>query len=303
MYLLTKGDIILFKAPQDSWFSRAIALLSKSDVSHAAMVYSEDSIVEVLADGIQVNKVTALKGEEAYVLRLLDAPDSAPLIRSADAYLKAKTKYDFPGLFILAGLLIYRYITPAPNLLRIANHILDAACFELDKMIQRARHYESRAMVCSQLIYQIFYDCGDDYKINIPGTCLWKSQKDNASPCSVRLIEYLPKEPAVFADRSAYVSSPKDFLTKMSEEDLYRELCRALAEADACSSLKEAKDLPASLLSDTLPRTERFLSLLKRFLTLVSCDIPMDAMFVTPGDILNHSTNLKQITLLSLKRI
>lgn len=303
MYSLTQGDIIIFKA-QDSWFSRAIALLSRSDVCHAAMVYSKDSIVEVLANGIQVNKVSLSKGDDIYVLRLSDEPDYAPLIRSADAYLQAGTRYDFPGLLILAGLLIYRYIVPTYEVLKIANHIFDAACLELDKMIQHALHYESRAMVCSQLIYQIFYDCGEPYKIKLPGSCLWSGSTDNSLPGFVRLAEYLSPDNDTLTDCPSPLVTPKSSLMPLPEAFLYKELCTALTNADAFSfcNKKPSKDLLTRQLSDSLPHAERFLSRLKHFLKLIQCDTPMDAMFVTPGDILNHSANLKQIAMITLKR-
>lgn len=297
MYL-TKGDIIIFKA-EDNWFSKAIALLTGSDVCHAAMAYSEDSIVEVGAHGIVISHVDIQSGEEVYVLRLKTEPDSAPLISIADAYLTAETRYDFPGLFLLAGILIYHYIVPSPKLLKTAGHILDAACLMLDKMLQHVMKYKSRAMVCSQLIYQIFYDCGDKYRIQVSNGCLWNSTPNHTSG-SIRLIEHLNMD----SDYTVKATSDPDRKSTLPDsEALARELYTLLAEQNLSAACKEPYQATAADLSPVIKKAEDFLSGLKYFLKQVDCDMPMDALFVTPADILYHSSNLKREGMLTLKRI
>ncbi|MDE6203613.1 MAG: hypothetical protein K2G19_09090, partial [Lachnospiraceae bacterium] len=107
---IKKGDMILFFAG-DTWLSKSISYLTNSEVTHAAMVYSDDAIIEILADGVQVNKIADWnnvgKGKKAYVMRHKPELDYAPLKRSADAYLNADVSYDFPGLYLLGALLIY----------------------------------------------------------------------------------------------------------------------------------------------------------------------------------------------------
>lgn len=48
---------------------------------------------------------------------------------------------------------------------------------------------------------------------------------------------------------------------------------------------------------------EGFLSKLEYFLKLIKCDIPLDAMFVTPGNLVYHAANLDRGETISLKRI
>lgn len=298
-YSLTKGDIIIFKA-EDNWFSKAIAALTHSDVCHAAMAYTENSIVEVGANGIVISQVDIQNGDEVYVLRLKSEPDSAPLIRSAEAYLNAETRYDFPGLFLLAGILIYQYFVPEPKLLKAANHIFDAACFTLDKMIQHALKYQSRAMVCSQLIYQIFYDCGNDYRIRISEGCLWKGSAA-IPPGSVRLADSMTADSSI---SYTPLSRPADNLTPPDTELLAKDLYLTLSEAkDSDDFHSQSSEGTADGLSCTVRKAEDFLSRLQHFLKLVNCDMPIDAMFVTPADILYHSSNLKKEGMLTLTRI
>lgn len=299
-YSLTKGDIIIFKA-EDNWFSKAIAALTNSDVCHAAMAYTENSIVEVGANGIVISQTDIQNGDEVYILRLKSEPDPMPLIRSADAYLKAETRYDFPGLFLLAGILIYHYIVPEPKFLKAANHVLDVTCLCLDKMIQHALKYKSRAMVCSQLIYQIFYDCGNEYKIQVSGSCLWKGTAESITPGSVRLADCIAMNTGF---SYAPLSCHDDDLTLFDAELLAKELYLALSEKKNLNDcFNQSCKETAESLSVTVKKAENFLSRLQHFLKLINCDLPIDAMFVTPADILYHSSNLKKIGTVTLKRI
>lgn len=304
MNALTKGDIIIFKA-EDSWFSKAIAVLTHSDVCHAAMVYSEDSLVEVGANGVVISRVDIQEGDGVYVLRLASQPDAAPLIRSADTYLAAKTRYDFPGLVLLAGVLIYRYITPSPLLLKTAGHILDAACLALDNMLQRALKYPGRAVVCSQLVYQIFYDCGDAYRIQVSDGCLWDSLPEGR-PGSVRLFDQLCLSSDDTFEPEAL---PEQEQETPDTEALAKELYLALSKNDSspaapsCDSRRQCQENTAADLSCVVKKAECFLSRLKNFLKLIGSDTPMDSLFVTPADILYHSSNLKREGMLTLTRI
>lgn len=66
---LRLGDVLVFKA-EDKWVSKAIAALTDSDVSHAAMYFGEAEIVEMGLSGIMVSELEIGHGEEAYQLRL-----------------------------------------------------------------------------------------------------------------------------------------------------------------------------------------------------------------------------------------
>lgn len=310
---LKKGDIIIFKAEED-WLSKAIAWFTKSDASHAAMVYSEDSIVEVGAYGIGVHKVNFSDGDGVYVMRLTCEPDSAPLIRSADAYLNAKVRYDFPALFILAGLLIYQRITKSSRLLNAANRLLAAAGVKLDKMIQQTLlHHSEPAMVCSQLVYQIFYDCGEPYRIQITNGCVLTLQTENKESSSIRLFDLLPHAPNFsnsfypeFTASDLYTDlSLPSVLTDGDIDDIVKEFYFALCESENTdlSNNTDLKEQISSDLSSTLALAEHFLSSLQHLLQLLDCKLPLESMFVTPGDLVYHAENLKNMGTLELTRL
>lgn len=305
---LTKGDIILFRA-EDDWLSRAIAWFTQSDVSHAAMAYSEDSIVELGARGVSVDKVDVSEGEGIYVMRLVPEMDPAPLIASADAYLNAGVRYDYPDLFILAGMLIYKRIPPTRDVLHISNKILTVCGFMLDEMIQHALlHHTDQAMVCSEFVYNVFYDCGKDYRIQIENGCIWKGDMTEETDGTLRLFDSLspgninadsfPADTALLENGSP---SPVTEDTQQLARMLYDALCQSEPLPGADNALPNEN--VSAMLSQTASSAEKFLSKLKYFLKLVKCDLPVEAMFITPGDLAYHAVNLEKQGECSLKRI
>lgn len=298
---LKKGDIIIFKAEED-WLSKTIAWLTDSDVSHAAMVYSENSIIEVGANGIGIHNMDITAGRGAYILRLQPEMDAAPLIQTADSYYHAEITYDFPALFLLAGLMIHKKVAPAQKLLSITNRILSIACLELDKYIQKAfLHHNDRGMVCSQLVYQIFNDCGDGYRIQI-NSLKKDTAMDNGGVhvCLRDLADMLP-ENDLASDQIPFDDNRQMHSLDLDDNDL-RELYMALLESE---------DIPANdclwANDQNLHRSalyaRSFLDKVKELLSLADTDLPLDAMFITPADIAYHSENLKNMGTISLTRV
>lgn len=307
---LQKGDLILFFAGE-TWLSKSIAYLTNAKVTHAAMVYSEDSIVEILADGPQVNKISladnAQQGHEAYLMRHIPELDFAPLKQSADGYLQSDAFYDFPGLFLLGGLLIYHKIIPSPQILKCTELILEAGILMLDRFIhQKLLHHTGKPMVCSQFIYQLYYDCGGDYRIPIVGGCFAERKRTDAC-CKgeICLADLLCEDAAVETDNTAFLPSIKeDELNSLSfTEDLSEKLYLALSQSE-----QELLDL--NFLSAKPHDTSKVLSLARQFLGKVKqlqqklgMNLPLDAMFVTVADLAYHAPSLKKIDTVYVKRL
>ncbi len=310
---LQKGDILLFFAG-DSWLSKSISFLTDSEVTHAAMVYSEDSIVEILADGVQRNRIRLSdgSGKKAYLMRHDPELDFAPLKQSADAYLNSTVLYDFPGLYLLGGLLIYNKILPTPRILRCTKLILESGILFLDHLIQKQiLHHPQKTMVCSQFIYQVFYDCGGDYQIPIINGCLSADEIQNSRPNQVRLIDLL--------DEIQTEGNSADSLTASKENDLFsanftekaaRELYLALTKAHTtdASNLHSAdtSDIltaASALLRSVLSCAAEFRDKLELLLKQSGSHLPLDAMFVTPGDMAYHAPSLKRIDTVYVERI
>lgn len=287
------GDVFIFEAG-DSWLSKSIARLTNSTVSHAAMLYSDAGIIEMGGSGIGVSQFQqAADGEEVYLLRLESQPDPAPLVQAADHYLKEGVEYDFAELVLLAGLLIYRAIRPTPRWKKVTDIILNAACYQLDQLLNRMLHHGEKvpAMVCSQMVYQIYRDCGQDYEIVLKDALLQADYHTEA----IRLIDFMEsneEESAPFMTAS-YAEIP-------DTEAMARELYLALEEAQTADSNAL---LQTSELASLSPVAAKFLDLVEKILESSGVSIPLEAMFVAPSDLLSHSENLKQYGTMKLKRV
>lgn len=289
---LNKGDIIIFKA-EDDWLSKSIAWLTNSDVSHAAMVYSENSIIEIGIRGIGIHKVNTSNGRGAYIMRLKAEVDAEPLIQSADKYYRSKIQYDFPALFLLAGLLVRKKFNPTTRLLSITNRILSSACLELDKYMQKViLHHGERDMVCSQLVYQIFYDCGGSYQIQIKQKKKFSLLAVNHSSaiCLEDLAENLPENNSLKQPLSNYLPELDNTVINSEAKELYTALCES-EKAVAALGNDFSQSIPD--LQEGALNARKFLDKTKELLSLAGSDFPMDAMFITPADLAYHTSNLK----------
>lgn len=286
------GDILIFEAEND-WISKSIAILTNSDVSHAALVHDDMELAEMGLSGIQSNKFHVdSSGRKVYQLRLDPEKDPLPIAKAAEAYLNAKVPYDKPSLYILAGLLIFRSIRrPTTRWRKVTDLIINAACLVLDKMINKHIHgSDTKVMVCSQLVYQCYLDCGKDYKIKINNGLLQDTALNG-----IRLADIAENN---LIDSFAETTETSEInLDSVNSDDLARELFEALSDVDNDEELLTESDLMG-----TAGKAKKFMNLLEDMLERLSIKMPLDALFVTPADLLSNAENLKQISTFKMKR-
>lgn len=289
---LRDGDILVFTAGSDM-LSKVIAWLTQSDVSHAAMVCGERTMVEMGLSGIQENEITVEERREVYVMRLDPERDPKPLIEAAEQYINAGTRYDIPALVMLGGLLIYRNIRPTPEFVRVTDLILRASIRVLDKLIQTiALHNPDQAMVCSQLVYQIYNDCGKDYHIHLTGGTFQTSRNEKDSIRLIDLIKNSPKDAGASWESAENIA--KDVGTSQGNvEDDPEKLALLLYMAMTNDEYDENEMLAAA--KSLIGPARKLLEQLETILEKCKADIPIDALFVTPADFVYHAKNLRQI--------
>lgn len=286
------GDVVILEA-DDSWISKSIALLTDSSVSHAAMIYEPDRFIEMGLSGIGVHGFhEAAGGREAYIRRLSPEKDAGPLVAAARGYLDQGVKYDMPSLFLLAGLLVYRHMRPTPRLGKVTNFILRKVCGALDALINRiVNPKEAHLMVCSQLVYQCYHDCGKDYALRIRHGLLQDTKRDDGA---IRLVDCLDGIGHSFAELDAAVATE---LAVLSDEALLKELCEALGEAkDVARPVLASREL-----GSVLNGARNFLELVEKLLEKLDIDLPVEALFVTPADLLAHCENLRNVCVCKLE--
>lgn len=267
------GDILLFKPKKHSWIGKCIAKLTNSDVSHAVMVYGPDSMIEMNADGVGVYGIDQIEGDEVYVMRMHEPPDPELLIKSANSYLKAEVRYDFPALVILAGLLVYRRTVPS----KIAREIIELACNQLDHWMQQAFSRGAPVMVCSQLVYQIYENCGPRYHIQIKEGILKTKKPDReADFCDIdgndvkellNLEELTQKSEALAKELFAIIDSFDEEVVSQRDTPMHREY------------------------------EKRFIDIIET----LELKITPESLFTTPGDLLKHAQNLDLIGMCGIR--
>lgn len=277
------GDILIFQAGDD-WVGKSIAWLTHSEVSHAAMLISPDTMVEMGSRGIAVNGLReGPDGENVYLLRLDPEKDPTPLVQAAQAYIDQGLHFDYPDLVLLAGQLIYRTVRPTARWRKITDLILELACAELDKLLNRMLHKGKKvpAMICSQLVYQCYSDCGPDYQIVLKNALL----QDANSAGMICLADLASQARQMDMTAAPDIQVPVD----MEPEVLAKELYESLLEADEANEML----LETASLSGTSARVSKFLDLVERILESSGVDLPVPALFVTPCDLLESAVNLK----------
>lgn len=279
---LQSGDILVFKAG-DNWLSKCIAKLTNSNVSHAAMCYQTGTIVEMSSNGIACSAYKEVTdGAEAYLLRLNPEQDAAPLLAAAKKYLDGKIYYDYPDLVFFAGLLIYRTIRSTKRWQKIMDYLLESACLELDKMINKLIHKDNKkAMVCSQLVYQIYLDCGEDYKIKIHNGLL---QAENMLSEHVVCLADLAAKNSTISEENA-VTTDSLASTGFQEPDMEK-ISRELFEAMEESERKDCELCTSNDLNRLVEKTKKFLNKMEEILERAGVELPVYALFVAPCDLL-----------------
>lgn len=291
MNKIKAGDVLVFRAGDD-WIGKTIAWLTDSDVSHAAIMLEDMTMAEMGMSGIRAGEVEIRDGHSARVLRMIPEKDMEPVLAAAEVYVNCKTRYDFPALAILAGLIIYRRIRPTPRLIAITDLLLQSACVALDALIQRlVLKNPDKALVCSQLVYQVYDDCGKEYRLHIENGLLQTTADCTDLDGTICLAE-------MAADSQVPDLAVAGAAEFPSQEELAKELYLALEEqgTDVVSGLDAAE-------FGTMPAwAGRFLDKLEEFLEKSGSNLPINALFITPADLAYKTTNLKQVDEIDLIR-
>lgn len=280
---LQSGDILIFEAG-DNWLSKCIAKLTDSNVSHAAMCYQDGTIVEMGSHGIVCSTCKeAENGDNAYLLRLNPKQDAAPLLAAAKEYLDEKVSYDYPDLVFFAGLIIYRAVRSTKRWQKITDYILELACAELDKMINKLIHKDGKkAMVCSQLVYQIYLDCGKDYKIQIHDGLL-QTENMLSAPELICLADLAAESDSIPVENTVVTESIASAEWKEPDMDaVFRELYDALEE----NGQEDCELCASNDLNGLIDKAGKFLDKMEEILDRAGIELPVRALFVAPSDLL-----------------
>jgi len=290
------GDVLVFGIIEDDFIGKAIAFLTDSDVSHSALVYGEDSLVEMTGHGIKKTNVSLHADRPIHHMRhtVMDdmTDDMKKVIKAADVYLEKQVPYDYPSLVILAGLLVYRKSGYTPKYHAIVDTILGIACWSLDKALNKLIHGEnSGAMMCSQLVYQCFYDAGGRYRLKVENGIVFRGGAE-AEGGLFRLSDLVDE----YKGKLDTFQPLQDAPTGINEEKLAQELLEALADVANIANGRQLENnmLTEGELAGAVAKAHKFLDLLEKILEALGQRIPLPSLFVTPADLFENTVNLKE---------
>lgn len=272
---LQPGDILVFEA-ESGWISKAIALLTNSTVSHSALVIADGMLVEMsLEGGIDSYPFFYAESGEmtpnsrfVYAMRhTVEQLDMAPVVAAAHQYLEAKTAYNMPLLVLLGGLLVYRRIPFTNASWPFVKVVLRHAASALNAWLENRRG--KQAMTCSQLVYQCYLDCGEAYAVQLEdgdlqqgyGLCLAER------PGADKLAAAEPEAPMMDLTEAFGM----DFLTTIAADGLEQ----VTPPGDVLAAAARFKTASEQLARES--------------------GAPLEAIFVTPADLLHHAVNLRKI--------
>jgi hypothetical protein len=299
-----EGDILLFKVdlsdPNTEWISKAIALLTNSDVSHAALYMGESTISDEGLSGLACHAIsdadpaagpdhTSSADKEprpVYVRRLTTPECKKPVIDAAKQYILCDEPYDKPALVLLGLILLYRdcplHLLPVD----LVTRILAMAASIIDECINRICHPGKKPMVCSQYVFQCYVSAGAEYQLSIHNDC-----SSNRLPLIDHVHNVVKNSPEEWQQIS--------FHAERYDETIGSEFVKALQAADlsqpaSVSSAEIDKDLIRSVLhfSDKLHSlwhgSDNTMSTIEK----LSSNMDAKSLFVTPAD-LKLCNNLK----------
>ncbi|MCL2572203.1 MAG: hypothetical protein FWE11_07350 [Defluviitaleaceae bacterium] len=269
------GDVFIFRIVEGEILGELIGYFTGSDVSHAAMVYDEEHVVEMGPEGIKVTPICKSAKVPFYHLRHSTQTDMTKVVGAAKKYYNAHIPYDYPSLVILAGMIIYHKHRYTPKYKELVDLILTIACWSLDELLKKITK-RNGAMMCSQLVYQCFRDagCRSRLKLKSSGAVFENEKADNA----IRLVDLVGKNKGM--KRLETFKIPPS----INEEEIIRNLYEThIGETE----LERGGYLTGQDLTDTASAVNRFMTLLNKVFKKIGPHIPRPSLFITPVDLIN----------------
>lgn len=225
----------------------------------------------------------------------------SPVIAAATNYCNNAEPYDNASLYMVGAILVYKKFTPSSLVQKVVIKILDKITATLDAYINSHEYPGKQPMVCSQFVAQCYEDAGAQYKLNFKGNLLTKKAAgDSLLDQAISIAGN---------DKKRYAKTPLVPGSKITVEpsETAEQLCEELQEA---FSQTKATLKAVSISSELVEAIHRFSQVNSLFVsgeTLLSNKFHEDAtsslqllkenenMFIFPGDLLLHCTNLKDV--------
>ena len=307
---LNQADVLLFSGEKGSFISEAIMFLTDSPVSHTALSYTTSAkIIEETPPAVQVNTaVDRFKDRTIYVMRRGVRPEfMTPVLDAATGYLNNNEPYAMSNLYLVGALLIFKKFTATSLEQKIILKILEKIAAEIIDYINEKKEPGKLPMVCSQFAYQCYEDAGADYKLTIKDGVLFEARKA-APKGAVNLLEQAIEKVTKDDTESFRKALSTAAVTKVAPAESNEELARQLLEALRAPKKEEPAEISSELALAIHKFAELSHTVMKGAVKDVEKEVQLgvctealnflkdqEAIFVAPGDLLQHCPDLKQM--------
>lgn len=305
---LQQGDILIFPAPKDSWLSQSIALLTGSQVSHAALMYEvgeKQTLAEATIGGI---KYTPLPNEFPFVYRYdnISKEQQEKLVHVMQSYVAEGNDYGYSDLVLLGILLLYKQFSKKTLSNKLLYLFILLISIPLQKAVSKLISKGKHPMVCSQFAAQCYTDAECDLKFRrmiidygeidrVMLNTTSKKQKEGIWQTAINLFSNIREHSQLIFEKK---NIQDGFLQLLTEEkgNLDSSNDNKLQLGGSIFSVPSLAG-PARRLAQIL---EPILAHQKSILTRNGSSVStIRNFFVTPADLLINCDNIKEIGQLS----
>lgn len=314
---LRVGDILVFPAPEGSKLSQAIALLTDSSVSHAALMYKVGDELLIAESTIGGIRLTELPDEQPFVRRYhLNAEELNKLLNSIEHYIQDETDYAYIDLVLLGILLVYKKFSKKTLTNKIFYTFLEHIARLLAEAVNNLLSKGKIPMVCSQYVAQCYLDAECPLKFNkmvVDWDYSTKSLKLIRGNDQISLITLLRTTPYPSNTRA---KSKVNVLNMNEESEIFNDFINLIkneknARKDKHIEINELSPVCCSEimdLSDLVTPTREIANSLNLILTdksvvnkiqQINGSYEKEVFFVTPADLYLNCSNVEPIGQLS----
>lgn len=185
---LKPGDVLLCCPDQHSWIGKAIVLITKGKVSHAAIYVGGENgkpqIAHSEAHGIvymPFEEFTVHEPAGFYVMRHNEQTDLQPVLNAVEKYINEKIPYPYANLGLLGLLILLNRFSKDTIKSRIFYRFASLVAIKLMKKIRDVARHGKATMICSQFAAQCYTDAGTDYDIKFNKLLLQFGEAKNSA--------------------------------------------------------------------------------------------------------------------------
>ena len=291
---IRSGDVLLFSAHKSNWVTRVIAKLTNAPVSHAAMCYQiPTKLVEEIAPKVSVSEATLrFVDHTVHVLRLNQpAVDMRRLDNISKSYLNKLPPYTEANLFFIAQLLIYKKFTPSSLVQDIAIKIFKKLTAMMIYQLKEKLYPLKLPMSSAQFVYECYQEAGKNYHLHFRETMAFSHSKRS------NILQH------AFV-HSAEIELLHSQQGHLDDETLAMQLYRALSDEELNTGGTVSKELLDSVhefakaIHGLAKHSSYELAEARQGIAILEAQ---SSSFITPGDLLQHCSNLQPIGAINLK--